>query len=204
MLAQLCSDTATAQAHADDALALASECKAPYYRAWAAILVGYTQAWEQPDEERIARLRDAIAAFTATGARLRLPYFLALLAQVYGKAGRADDGLAALDEALAAARAHNERWWDPELHRLRGELLRAQGAEAREAEAAILRALEIARAQQARSLELRAAIGLARLWETQGRTAEGRRLLEDICAWFTEGDEMPDLQAARSLLARVP
>ena len=204
MLAQLCADAAAAQAHAEDALALASECKAPYYRAWAAILVGYAQAWEHPDEGHIARLRDAIAAFTATGARLRLPYYLALLAQVYGKAGRADDGLVAIDEALAAARAHNERWWDAELHRLRGELLRAQGAEVREAEAAILRALEIARSQEARSLELRSAIGLARLWETQGRAAEGRRLLEELCAWFTEGDEMPDLQAARSLLARMP
>ena len=139
----------------------------------------------------------------AAGARLRLPYYLALLAQVYGKAGRADEGLAAIDEALAAARAHNERWWDAELHRLRGELLLAQGAEAREVEAALLRALEIARTQQARSLELRAATDLARLWEAQGRAAEGRRMLEELCAWFTEGDETPDLQAARSFLARM-
>jgi predicted ATPase len=165
--------------------------------------VSYAQAWEHPDEEHIVRLRDAIAAFTATGARLRLPYYLALLARVYGKAGRADDGLAAIDEALAAAHVHNERWWDAELHRLRGELLRAQGAEACEAEAAMLRALEIARAQQARSLELRAATCLAQVWGTQQRAAEGRHLLEELCAWFTEGHETPALRAAWSLLAHL-
>jgi DNA-binding SARP family transcriptional activator/predicted ATPase len=202
-LAQLCADEATARTHAEEALALASEYKAPYYHAWATILVSYAQAWEHPDEEHIVRLRDAIAAFTATGARLRLPYYLALLARVYGKAGRADDGLAAIDEALAAAHVHNERWWDAELHRLRGELLRAQGAEACEAEAAMLRALEIARAQQARSLELRAATCLAQVWGTQQRAAEGRHLLEELCAWFTEGHETPALRAAWSLLAHL-
>ena len=203
MLMQFCADEATARVQAEDALALASEYKAPYYRAWAAILVGYAGAWEQPDEEHIARLRDAIATFTAAGARLRLPYYLGLLAQVYGKAGCAGEGLAEIDEALAASRAHNERWWDAELHRLRGELLRAQGAAAREAEAAMLRALEIARAQQARSLELRAAMSLARLWSAQQRAAEGRALLANLCAWFTEGHETPDLQAAHALLAHL-
>jgi predicted ATPase len=199
MLVQFCADEATARARAEEALALASEYKAPYYRAWAAILAGYAQAWERPDAEHIARLRDAIAAFTATGARLRLPYYLALLAQVYGKASRAAEGLAALDEALAASRAHHERWWDAELHRLRGELLLAQGAEAGDAEAALCRALEIARSQGARSLELRAAMSLARLWAGQDRGGEGRALLAELCAWFTEGHETPDLQAARAL-----
>ena len=79
----------TARAHAGEALSLASEYKAPYYRAWAAILAGYALAWQRPDEDHLARLRAAIAALTATGARLRLPYYLALLAGVYGKAGRA-------------------------------------------------------------------------------------------------------------------
>ena len=72
-------------------------------------------------------LRDSITEFKASGARLRLPYYLSLLAQVYGKAGRVEEGLACIDEALAEARAHNERWWDAELHRLRGELLLMHG-----------------------------------------------------------------------------
>jgi DNA-binding SARP family transcriptional activator/predicted ATPase len=203
LVVQLCADEETARAHAEDALALASEYKAPYYRAWAAILVGHARAWQRPDEEHIAQLRAAIAAFTAAGAQLRLPYFLALLAQVYGKAGRADEGLTAVDEALAASRTHNERWWDAELHRLRGELLRAQGAAPPEVEAALRRALEIARAQQARSLELRAATSLAQLWGTQQRAAEGRALLDALCAWFTEGHETTDVRAARALLAQL-
>jgi predicted ATPase len=203
MLMQFCADEASARGHAEEALALTGEFKAPYYRAWSAILVAYAQARERPDEWHIARLREAIDTLTATGARLRLPYYLALLAQVYAKAGRAGDGLTAIDEALAASRAHNERWWDAELHRLRGELLLARGAETRDGEAALLRALEIARSQQARSLELRAATSLASVWGRQGRGAEGWRLLEELCAWFTEGHETPDVLAAHSLLTQL-
>ncbi|MCA1598685.1 MAG: 6-hydroxy-D-nicotine oxidase, partial [Chloroflexi bacterium] len=202
MLAQFCADDATASVRADEALALAREYKAPYYRAWSDILVGYARAWEQPDEGRIAGLREAITAFTAAGARLRLPYYLSLLARTYHKAGRASDGLAVLDEALDASRTYNERWWDADLHRLRGELLLVEGAESRDVEAALLRSLQIARSQEARSLELRTAIHLARLWDRQGRADEGRRLLKDLCSWFTEGYDLPDLQAAQSLLAR--
>jgi len=202
LLMQLCADHATAREHAEEALALASEYRAPYYRSWSAILVEYARAWEQPDAENLTRLRDAIAAFTATGARIRLPYYLSLLARTYLKAGRARDGLAVLDEALDASRTHNERWWDAELHRLRGELLLAGGADVQDVEAALLRSLQIARSQEARSLELRAAISLTRLWRTQRRTGDGRHLLQDLCDWFTEGYDMPDLQEARSLLAR--
>jgi predicted ATPase len=158
---------------------------------------------EQPNEGRISRLHGSITLFKASGARLRLPYYLALLAQVYGKAGRAGKALASIDEALSEARSHNERWWDAELHRLRGELLLLQGADASDAEAALLRAIDIARSQQARSLELRATVSLARLWSTQGRAADGRSRLGDVYNWFTEGFETPDLRAARLLLAHL-
>jgi len=203
LLQQLRADEAVAREHAELALALASKYQAPYYRAWAAILVSYALALEQPDEERIGRLRESISEFKASGARLRLPYYLSLLAHVCGKAGRAEEGLASIDEALAEARTHNERWWDGELHRLRGELLLMQGADVSDGEAAILRAIEIARSQQARSLELRATMSLARLWSTQKRFDDARRQLSDLYAWFTEGFETPDLQAARLLLAQL-
>jgi predicted ATPase len=134
---------------------------------------------------------------------LRLPFYLSLLAQIYGKARRVAEGLATIDEALAVARAHNERGWDAELHRLRGDLLLAHGADTSDAEAAIFRAIEIARSQQARSLELRATMSLARLWITQNRTDDAKRRLEDVYAWFTEGFETPDLQAAHHLLAQL-
>src|SRR5205807_8800296 len=203
LLQQLRADEAVAREHAEQAYALTSKYQAPYYHAWAGILVSYALALEQPNEERIGHLRGSIAAFKASGARLRLPYYLSLLAQVCGKAGRAEKGLACIDEALAEARTHNERWWDAELHRLRGELLLMHGADASDVEAAILRAIEIARSQQAKSLELRATMSLARLWIVQNRSDDARRQLSDVYAWFTEGFETPDLQAARLLLAQL-
>jgi predicted ATPase len=203
MLQQFCADEATARAHADQALALTTEYKAPYYRAWSAILVSYALACEQPDPPMIAQLREAIAEFKATGARVRLPYYLCLLGHVCGRAGQSEDGLAAIDEGMAESRMHNERWWDAELHRLRGELLLGGGTDMHEAEAAYLYAVEIARAQQARALELRAATSLARLWRAQGRTTDARRLLGEIFSWFAEGFDTPDLQAAQSVLAQL-
>ncbi len=203
LLQQLRADEAVAREHAEQAHALASKYEAPYYRAWAGILVSYALALEQPNEERTGRLRGSIAAFKASGARLRLPYYLSLLAYVCGEAGRAEEGLACIDEALAEARTHNERWWDAELHRLRGELLLMHGADVSDVEAALLRAIAIARSQQARSLELRATVSLARLWIAQHRSADARHRLRDVYTWFTEGFETPDLQAARLLLAQL-
>lgn len=203
MLQQLCADNTTAMSSAEAALALAVEHRAPYYRTWSAILVRYALAWEQPDAIQIAQLRAAITEFKAAGARLRLPYYLGLLAQVNTKAGQTTEGLVVIDEALAEARAHGEHWWDAELHRLRGELLLAHGAEVSDAEAALFRAVTIARGQQARSLELRATTSLARLWATRQRTDEARRMLGALYAWFTEGFETPDLQEARAMLAHL-
>src|SRR5581483_4430625 len=145
----------------------------------------------------------SIAQFKASNARVRLPYYLSLLARVYKKAGRVEEGLASIDEAFSEARKHNERWWDAELYRLRGELLLMQGADAFDGEAAILRAISIARSQQARSLELRAMTSLARLYIAQNRSSAIRQELNDLYSWFTEGFQTPDLHAAWLLLARL-
>ncbi|MGO8951213.1 MAG: ATP-binding protein [Ktedonobacterales bacterium] len=203
MLQQLCADKAVARAHAEEALALATKYQAPYYLAWATILVNYALALHQPDEDRIGRLRSSIAEFTTSSARLRLPYYLSLLAEVCREAGHIEEGLACVDEALAEAREHNERWWDAELHRLRGELLLAQGAKVSDVDAAMLQAISIAQSQQAKSLELRATISLARWWGTQGREDDARDRLHDVYSWFTEGFETPDLRAAQLLLAHL-
>jgi DNA-binding SARP family transcriptional activator/predicted ATPase len=203
MLQQFCGDEAAAKAAADKALAITTEYKTPYYRAWSSILACHAQAREQPGPTTIASLRESIEAFKASGARLRLPYYLGLLAQVCGLAGRVEDGLAAVDEGMAASRAHNERWWDAELHRLRGELILAGGAEASDAEAAYLRAIEIARSQQARALELRAATSLVRRHCGKRRAGNAWHLLQDLYSSFTEGLDSPDLQAAASALAKL-
>jgi DNA-binding SARP family transcriptional activator len=200
MLQQLRADPATFRQQAEEAMALSARFKASYYRAWAAILLAYSGTQQRPDAEGLARLRAAIEAFKETGARLRLPYYLGLLAECHLLANEPAAGLTAVEEAFSYVRESNERWWDAELHRLRAALLLEGGAERGEAEGALKRALEIARAQQARSLELRAATALARLWAGSGRTTEARELLSPLHASFTEGLETPDLEAARALL----
>jgi predicted ATPase len=202
MLCQLCADDATARTSAEDALALATEYKAPYYQAWAMILVNYAHARQQPDAAHITTLRVAIKAFEATGAKLRLSYFLSLLANVYGQAGEPEKGLATIEEALLHARSSNERWWDAELHRLRGELMLAAGRERNDVEAALMRAADIARSQGAPALELRARLTRCRLLGAEQRAEEARLALSDVYAQLTEGFETPDAQAARLILAQ--
>jgi DNA-binding SARP family transcriptional activator len=202
-LHQLGADAASAGAAAVDALALAERNQAPYYRAWAAILVRHAEALAQPDAAHIAHLRAAITEFHDSNARLRLPYFRALLADACLHAGRAEEGLAALDGAFAIAVAQHEHWWDAELYRLRGELLQVRGAPPAEVEAALLRAVEIAREQEARSFELRATLSLARVWSAMDRAQQARERLAAVYAWFTEGFDSPDLQAAKRLLDQL-
>lgn len=201
MLQQLRFDGATARACAEEALALTREYKAPYYHGWAAILVNYARACEQPDEEHIEAVRTVITALTATGARLRLPYYLSLLASIYQQAGRPEDGLIVIGDALAQSRSNNERWWDAELHRLRGELMLAAGRDVADAEEALVRAVDIARSQQTPMLELRALLALARLRRAGGRAEETCRALRALYSWFTEGFDTPDLQAVQAFLA---
>jgi predicted ATPase len=122
-----------------------------------------------------------------------------LLADVSAHLGHPEDGLQALTEAHILIEQHEERYWEAEIHRLRGVLLLRQAPPA-EAEAWLQRALDIARRQEAKSLELRAAMSLARLWQEQGKRAEAYELLAPIYGWFTEGFDTADLQEARALL----
>jgi DNA-binding SARP family transcriptional activator len=191
------------QACAEDACTLTREYKAPYYHAWAAILLHFARAEQQPDGNHLTPLRHAIDTFIATGARIRLPIFFSLLAQACLKAGRWEEGWDALEQAQAQSLHNDERWWDAEIHRLRGELMWAQGADPGDVEAEFQRALEIARTQQARSLELRAATGLARLWQAHSRRAEAKHFLAEIMVRFTEGFDTPDLQTAQALSAQL-
>lgn len=203
MLQALRADAETFLAHAKDAYTLAMEYKAPYYHAWAGILLHFALAEQQPDAENLTHLRNAIGVFTETGARIRLTLYFSMLAQVCLKAGRWEEGLDALEEALAESLQNNEHWWDAEIHRLRGELMWAQGADPNDVEAAFQRALEIAQAQQAKSLELRAATSLARLWQANSRLAEAKQCLSQVYDWFTEGFDTPDLQTAQALIAQL-
>jgi predicted ATPase len=124
-----------------------------------------------------------------------------LLAEVADDLGHTEDGLQALVEAHTLVEQHEERAWEAEVYRLRGVLLlRQPGTPQAEAEAWLQRALDVARRQQAKSLELRAAMSLSRLWQQQGKQAEARALLAPVYGWFTEGFDTADLQEARALL----
>ncbi|HEU0025982.1 MAG TPA: BTAD domain-containing putative transcriptional regulator [Ktedonobacterales bacterium] len=200
MLQQYRADPETAGVQTEEALAITREYRVPYYHAWSAILFHYTQTWRHPSDLGLDSLRRAIAELTASGARLRLPYYLSLQAQICARMGRLAEAMAAIDEAMAESRANNERWWDAELHRMRAELIVGLNADAGDVEQAFQRSLAIARAQSAKSLELRAAASFARFLRARDRGDEGRDLLQGVYGWFTEGFDMPDLLDARALL----
>jgi TOMM system kinase/cyclase fusion protein len=182
-------------------IALATDQGFPFWDSWGTVLRGWALAEQGQCAEGIAQLRQGIAAWRATGAALQLPYYLALLVEAYGKAGQADEGLRVLAEALAAVHTTGERQHEAELHRLKGALLLAQeGADAQKAERCFRQAMDVACQQQAKSLELRAATSLSRLWQQQGNCAEAHKLLAPIYGWFTEGFNTADLQEAKALL----
>jgi adenylate cyclase len=162
---------------------------------------GWALAMQGAVETGLAQIRQAHAAWRATGAALAQSSVLGLCAEVYRQAGQVEEGLQVLAEALACVDTTGERWWEAELWRLKGELLLEDAAAPEaEAECCCQRALAVARQQQARWLELRAAVSLSRLWQRQGRGDEARELLAPIYGWFTEGFDTVDLQAAKALL----
>ena len=150
-------------------------------------------------EAGVTEQREAMAGAQAGGNGYLIPYFSALLAEQYGRAGEVDRGLALMAGALAAVEENNERWCEAELHRLHAELLLA-GGQPIAAEAALARAVAVAAAQHARSFELRAATRLARLWHGQRKLPQARQLLAPILQQFNQQPDSLDLQAARALL----
>jgi len=201
MAAVFARDVATACACSNDSVELASEHGFPYWAAFGRILQGWAVAQTGQATTGIADIRDGLAASEATGTRVRAPLFLTLLAEALALAGKVEEGLATLDEALAKAVASGERGWDAEIHRLRGELTgRLPYPDPAKAEDSFRTALAIAREQGTRGYELRAATSLARLWREQGRRAEGRDLLTPLYGWFTEGFDTADLKEAKRLL----
>jgi predicted ATPase len=155
-------------------------------------------------EEGMADVRQGIAACRATGTTLLVSYFCTVLADVAAHLGHPEDGLQALAEAHILVEQHEDHWWEAEIYRLRGVLLlRQPGTPPAEAEAWLQRALDVARRQEAKSLELRAATSLSRLWQQQGKRPEAYDLLAPIYHWFTEGFDTADLREAKALLEEL-
>ncbi|MGE0826384.1 MAG: hypothetical protein AB7G75_26715 [Candidatus Binatia bacterium] len=212
----------SAKEQAEAAVTLSTEHGFAQRVAMGNMLRGWAIAEQGQEEEGIAQIRQGLTAYRATGAELIRPYFLALLAEAYGKAGKAEQGLAALVEAFAQVEQTGECWYKAELHWLKGELTRqssVQSLESRvtEAEECFWKAREIAQKQHAKSLELRVATSLARLWQQQAAVPESRitdhasrtalaeayRMLSAVYHWFTEGFDTKDLQEAKALLRNL-
>jgi DNA-binding winged helix-turn-helix (wHTH) protein/predicted ATPase len=223
------------QERAEALVALSTEQGFPLLLALGTIRQGWALTAQGQVEEGIPQIRQGMAAYHALGTELGRPYFLAYLAEAYGKGGQAEEGLSVLAEALAAVDRTGECMYEAELYRLKGELTlrskvesekwkegnqKANGKNqkakipntqhpipytqvAAEAEACFLKAIEIARKQQAKSLELRAVMSLSLLWQSQGKRKEAHKLLSEIYGRFTEGFDTKDLQEAKALLEEL-
>jgi predicted ATPase len=194
-------DVPAVHEHAEAAVALATAQGFPLWAAWGTSLRGWALALRGQGEAGLAQLRQGIAAYRATGAALGVPYLCTMLADVADRLGHPAAGLQALAEAHTLVEQHEERTWEAEVARLRGVLLlRQPGTPPAEVETWLRRALDVARRQQAKSLELRAAMSLSRLWQQQGKRDDARELLAPVYGWFTEGFDTADLQEAKALL----
>jgi len=201
-LRQYLGDPSAARALAEEAVVISEAHGLAFIGPMASMFEGWARTREGELGEGMAQMRRGFAAQLATGAELARPYWLWLLAEVCQRTGAAREGLALLDEADAAIEHTHDRYWEAEIHRLRGRLLlaTAESAAPASAEACYRRALEVARRQGARSLELRAAVSLSRLWQAADRHGEARELLAPIYERFTEGLDHPELREAAALL----
>jgi predicted ATPase len=203
-LHQLRREVSQTQERAEAAMVLARDWGFPSWLLYSTIVYGWALSAQGQHAKALAQISQALTALQATGQRQALPYLLALLAEAYGRGGDNAAGLRMLAEALAVVDDTEEGWWEAELYRLKGELLlqHATGS-SDEAEICFHQALDVARRQQARALELRAALSLSRLWQQQGKRTAAYELLAPIYGWFTEGFDSADLQEAKTVLAEL-
>jgi predicted ATPase len=226
-LHQLRGEIHLSQERAEAAISLSSEKGFQYWMTVGTLYRGWAVAERGQRNEGTLQIRHGLDTLGAIGANLGRPYFLARLAGAYEKGGQAEEGLAVLADALAILDESGERFYEAEIYRLKGDLTvaesRVQGQglsvagisqctvqrsqvqsptsqEEERAEANFLKAINIARTQQAKSLELRAATSLGRLWQRQDKKAEAYRMLAEIYGWFTEGFDTADLKEAKALL----
>jgi predicted ATPase len=199
-----CGKYASAKMLSDELILLGDEKGAPVWKAFGIILQGWLLLIEKaPGAAKL--IASGINAYRSTGARLNLPYLLSLLAKAHADICELDRAWQCLNEAFATAKNTNERLYDAEIRRTAGEIaLMSPERDAAKAEGHFERALAVARAQQAKSWELRAAMSMARLWRAQGKRDEARDLLAPVYGWFTEGFETSDLKQAKTLLDELP
>jgi predicted ATPase len=204
MLHHFCHDVEGTAAAATQALTLAAAKGFEFWICWVKVLHGWALAEGGAAEEALVEIRQGLLEWQTQGFGLSRGYLLSVLAQSCARRGRCDEGLQALGEAQAVTNASNELFWKPELYRLQGELaLQRDPTTVALAEGCFQKALTVARRQQARSLELRAAMSLSRLWRHQGKSQAAHDLLAPIYASISEGFQTLDLKMAAAMLQQV-
>ena len=199
-----CGNYATAEAIVNDLVSLAEEKDSSHWRAGGMLVRGWVLALTGKASDSIHTLVSGILAWRSRGSTAFLPLFLSHLASANAELARFDDAWRCIDEATTAVETTNERWCEAELNRIAGTIaLRSPEPDATKAEAYFERALAVARRQQAKSWELRAATSLARLWRDQGKPQQARELLAPVYGWFTEGFDTRDLKEAKGLLEEL-
>ena len=196
-----CGNYATANAEADELVALAGEKGASFWKEWGMLVQGCGLALSGNSSDAVHMITFGITALRSTGATLWMPLQLLYLSRAYVELCQFDDASRCIGEAMTAAQITKERWYEADIHRIAGEI--ALGAAERDpikAQSYFERALAVARQQQAKSWELRAAMSLARLWRDQGKPQQARELLAPVYGWFTEGFDTRDLKEAKALL----
>ena len=199
-----CGNYTAAKAEADELVALADEKGALYWKALGMAYQGWVLALTGKASDAVHMITSAITAYRSTGATVFLPLSLLLLASAYAELGEIDNARRCIGEAITAVETTKERSCEAEVHRIAGEIaLKLPEPDAPKAEAYFERALAVARQQQAKSWELRAAMSMARLWRDQGKREEARELLAPVYGWFTEGFDTLDLKEAKALLDKL-
>jgi class 3 adenylate cyclase/predicted ATPase len=195
-----CGNAAAANALADELVAVADEKGAPLWKALGMLNQGCLLTWAGRASDAVQKMIAAIAALRATGANVWLPSNLSFLARAHADVGQLDDAWRCIFAAMKAAETTGEKWFEAELHRMAGEIALSSGPDANKAEMYFQQALAIARAQQAKSWELRATMSLARLWCDQGKRDQARDLLTPVYGWFTQGFDTRDLKETKTVL----
>jgi predicted ATPase len=196
-----CGNSATADGQANELVALADEKGALFWKAYVMMHQGKVLAMAGKSTDAFQMFTSGFNALRATGTTLYMPWYLSLLAVAHAELGRNDDAWRCLGEATTIMETGGERWFEAEIHRTAGEIaLMEPEPEAAKAEAYFERALAVARKQQAKSWELRAAMSMARLWRDRRKKQRAHDLLAPVYGWFTEGFDTLDLKQAKDLL----
>jgi predicted ATPase len=199
-----CGNYAAAHLQVDELIALADAKGAPYFKALGTAGRGWLFALTGKASDAVRAITSGITSLRSTGATLYEPWHLWHLAMAYAELGQPDDARRCIDDAIDKVERSKEKWCEAEVHRIAGEIaLKSLASDTEKAEKYFEHALSIARAQQAKSWELRAAMSMARLWRDQGKPQQARELLAPVYGWFTEGFDTLDLKEAKALLEEL-